>query len=344
MVQIGILLDTSGSMRGLIDQARDQLWQIVNAVAKANKNHHDVVIEVGVFEYGKSSLPRYEGYLQMLTPLTEDLDHVSEVLFGLRTNGGEEYAGKVILEAVNRFVWSSDPEDLKLLIIAGNEPFTQGDVPYPKAIEKARTQDIIVNTIFCGKSEEGIRTQWRDGAIQGGGKYFTINHNHQREVIPTPYDEEILKVGKQLNLTYMEYGSVQKRRAKQANRIAQDSNAKSLSLSSSVERSIMKSNKQYTSAKSDIVDAYIQSEAIVERLPESELPESFKGKSQGEIKAMIEKKRDERKALQKQMKQLEAKRSRFLAQKRSQSDKSLGSAIIESLQTQATKRGFVFVK
>jgi len=122
-VQIGILLDTSGSMSGLIDQAKDQLEKIVNEVAKANKHDKSVVIQVGVFEYGKSSLPRYEGYLQMLTPLTSDLDRVSEELFRLRTNGGEEYAGKVILEAVNRFVWSDNDEDLKLLIIAGNESF-----------------------------------------------------------------------------------------------------------------------------------------------------------------------------------------------------------------------------
>lgn len=102
-VQIGILLDTSESMNGLINQAKDQIWKIVNEVAKANKNNKDVTIQVGLFEYGKASLPRYEGYMQMLSPLSEELDKVSEKLFALRTNGSEEYAGKVILEAVNRF-------------------------------------------------------------------------------------------------------------------------------------------------------------------------------------------------------------------------------------------------
>jgi len=59
-VQIGILLDTSSSMSGLIDQAKDQLWKIVNEVAKANKNNKEVTIEVGLFEYGKSALPGFE--------------------------------------------------------------------------------------------------------------------------------------------------------------------------------------------------------------------------------------------------------------------------------------------
>jgi hypothetical protein len=94
-VQIGILLDTSSSMSGLINQAKDQLWKIVNEVAKANKKNKEVAIEVGLFEYGKSSLPKYEGYLQMLSPLTSDLDTVSEALFTLRTDGGDEYAEKI---------------------------------------------------------------------------------------------------------------------------------------------------------------------------------------------------------------------------------------------------------
>ena len=154
-VQIGILLDTSGSMNGLINQAKDQIWKIVNEVAKANKNNKEVTIQVGLFEYGKASLPRYEGYLQMLSPLSEELDNVSQKLFALRTNGSEEYAGKVILEAVNRFAWSAHKDDLKLLIIAGNEEFDQGNVPYEAAIKKAKSNKIIVNTIFCGNYNQG---------------------------------------------------------------------------------------------------------------------------------------------------------------------------------------------
>jgi len=126
-IQIGILLDTSGSMQGLIEQAKDQLWMIVNEVAKANRHHR-----------------RYKGYLRMLTPLTTDLDRVSDVLFGLRTNGGEEYAGRVILESVERFRWSHHRDDLKILIIAGNESFAQGDVPYQESVEASISISITI--------------------------------------------------------------------------------------------------------------------------------------------------------------------------------------------------------
>jgi len=343
-VQIGILLDTSGSMRGLINQAKDQLWKIVNEVSKANKHNKDVTIQVGLFEYGKSSLPGYEGYLQMLSPLTSDLDKVSEELFQLRTNGGEEYAGKVILESVNRFAWSDHKDDLKILIIAGNESFAQGDVPYREAIKKARHNNIIVNTIFCGDMRQGERMQWADGARLGNGKYFNINHNDRRVYIATPYDNEIIILGKKLNYTYISYGSKKMRRAKMANVLKQDANSMSLSKSSYIERNIVKSKKQYTQASSDMVSAYIENEDSITKISKENLPDELKGKSKKEIKNIIEEKKQERMTLQKKIKKLEAQRAKYIANKSKKDDNNLGSAIIKSIRKQATENGFVFSK
>ena len=343
-VQIGILLDTSGSMSGLINQAKDQLWKIVNEVAKANRNHKDVIIEVGLFEYGKATLPGYEGYLQMLSPLTSDLDKVSDELFRLRTNGGEEYAGKVILEAVNRFAWSTHKDDLKLLIIAGNEPFTQGNVPYEEAIKKARRNDIIVNTIFCGDAHQGKRGKWEDGARRGDGKYFNINHNDRRRYIPTPYDDDIIALGKKLNHTYLNYGNRAIREAKVANTRKQDANAESLSKSSYIERNIVKSKKQYTSTSSDMVSAYMENPASIEKIDKNLLPDILKGKSKKEIKHIIEQKKEQRVTLQKQIRALEAKRDKFIVSKSSKQDNNLGAAIIKSIREQATQKGFTFSK
>jgi hypothetical protein len=341
-VQIGILLDTSGSMSGLINQAKDQLWKIVNEVAKANKHNQDVTIQVGLFEYGKSSLPRYEGYLQMLAPFTSDLDTISEELFRLRTNGGEEYAGKVILEAVNRFAWSHHGDDLKILIIAGNEGFSQGDVPYRKAIQKARRNGIIVNTIFCGDRREGIRTGWSDGARIGQGKYFNINHNNRRLYIPSPYDDQIIALGRKINQTYMNYGAKRERLAKVANRRRQDTNSLTLSKASYIERNIVKSKKQYAQASSDMVSAYMKNEKSLGKIAQEYLPDALKGKSQSEIKKIVEKKKKERVSFQSEIKKLEAQRAKFLAEKSKKGQNNLGTAIIKSIRKQAVEKGFVF--
>ncbi len=343
-IQIGILLDTSSSMSGLINQAKEQLWKIVNEVAKANKDKEDVVIQVGLFEYGKASLPKYEGFLQLLSPLTSDLDKVSEALFELHTNGGEEYAGKVILESVNRFVWSDNKDDLKLLIIAGNESFGQGNVPYTKAIKKARTNNIIINTIFCGNASKGIRLGWKKGARLGGGRYFNINHNNQREYVATPYDDEIISLGNSLNYTYINYGSKKKRRAKTANTIKQDTNAKGLSKTSYVERNIVKAKKQYTEASTDMVTAYIANAPSIAKITKEELPAELKDKSTKEIKQIVEEKKTKRLSLQKKIKKLEQKRDKFISKTNKKEGTDLGYAIVKSIRKQAKDNGFVFSK
>ena len=38
LIQLAILLDTSNSMDGLINQAKSELWKIVNELALAKKN------------------------------------------------------------------------------------------------------------------------------------------------------------------------------------------------------------------------------------------------------------------------------------------------------------------
>jgi len=343
-VQIGILLDTSGSMAGLINQARDQLWKIVNEVAKANKHNEDVSIQVGLFEYGKQSIASYEGYLQMLSPLTSDLDKVSDELFKLRTNGGEEYAGKVILEAVNRFAWSTHKDDMKLLIIAGNESFAQGRVPYKKAIEKARNNGIIVNTIFCGSERQGRTMHWEDGAALGEGKYFNINHNDKRVYVATPYDDEIILLGKNLNSTYVSYGAKKLRKAKRLNREKQDTNSLSFSKSSYIERNLVKSKKQYAQKNSDMVSAYMDDKSSIGKIAKDELPDEFKGKNEKQIIAIIKEKKEKRVTLQKQIRELEGKRDKFIAKNAKSNSNDLGSAIIKSIRKQAKENGFSFSK
>lgn len=344
-IQIGLLIDTSNSMDGLINQAKEQLWKIVNEVAKANKRKRGVTIEVGLFEYGKSSIPYYEGYLQMLAPFTRDLDRVSDELFRLRTNGGEEYAGKVILSAVNQFHWSNNKHDLKMLIIAGNEAFTQGDVPYRRAIEKARDYGVIVNTIFCGNAHEGRRTGWSHAAKIGGGKYFNINQNDRRVYVPSPYDDEIISLGNSLNDTYVNYGNRRYRKAKKANIYKQDKNSRAMSKASYVERNLVKSKKQYAQKSSDMVSAYMAKESSIASIKKSELPDELKGKSKKEIRKIMERKKTKRVTLQKKIKKLERKRDSYLAkQKKTKKGKDLGSAIVKSVRKQAKEKGFRFIK
>lgn len=337
-VQIGILLDTSNSMDGLINQAKDQLWHIVNEVAKLNKNGDDVVIQVGLFEYGKSSLPKYEGYLQMINHLTDDLDSVSESLFNLKTNGGEEYAGKVILEATNRFAWSNHSDDLKILLIAGNESFAQGNVPYKKAIQKAKQNNIITNVIYCNNGGSYDRNSWKSAAKISGGKFFEINQDFVREYIPSPYDDEIIVLGKEINKTYIYYGA--QKLEKFNNMRLQDSNASGYSKLSSLDRSITKSKKQYGGTSYELVNAYNKNNNVLDTIKQENLPKNLQHKSKSEIKKIIAQNSNEREKIQKKIDELKQKRDIFVAQKQSKNTESLGNIISKSIIEQAKEFDF----
>ena len=248
LVQIAILLDTSGSMQGLIEQAKSQLWRIVNEFTKAKQDGVSPQVEVALYEYGKSSLTAASGWVRKIQALTTDLDKISEELFALRTNGGEEYCGWVIKDAVDALAWSPRADVYKVIFIAGNEPFTQGPVNYAESCKAAITKGIIVNTIHCGDEATGINTKWKDGADLADGRYLIIDHNRAVVSIETPQDKEIARLGVELNKTYLAYGAAG--RVGEVRQRAQDANVLSLAPSSgaAVQRSVAKASANYQNA------------------------------------------------------------------------------------------------
>ena len=170
-VQLAILLDNSGSMSGLIEQAKSELWRVVNELTTARRNGKQPRLQVALYTYGDPP-PR------QLNALTDDLDKVSESLFAVSINGGTEHCGQVIQTASRELAWSPSPNDLKLIFIAGNEPFTQGPVDYREACREAIAKGIMINTIHCG---DGIPDDWRDGALLADGQAISINQNASQQ-------------------------------------------------------------------------------------------------------------------------------------------------------------------
>ncbi len=221
-IQLAILLDTSNSMDGLINQARTQLWKIVNELATAKRNGQPPQLQVALYEYGKTSLSKNSGFVKQLVPLTDDLDKISEELFALKTNGGQEYCGQVIQAATKELQWSESNEDLKLIFIAGNEPFTQGTVDFKKACSDAIAKGIAVNTIFCGPRNQGVETGWEQGALLADGSFLNIDQNQEVAEIATPFDEKLTKLSADVNKTYIAVGDPEARKKLTERQVAQD--------------------------------------------------------------------------------------------------------------------------
>src|SRR5690606_35943023 len=122
-IQVALLLDTSSSMDGLIDQAKSRLWSIVNTLTTLRYHGQMPTIEISLYEYGNDGLSTETGFIRQVTPLTTDLDLLSEKLFALKTNGGSEFCGQVIQTSIQDLKWDANKNSMKLIYIAGNEPF-----------------------------------------------------------------------------------------------------------------------------------------------------------------------------------------------------------------------------
>ncbi len=343
-VQIAILLDTSNSMDGLIDQAKTQLWKIVNEMALAQYDGQTPLLEIALYEYGNDGLPASEGHIRQVSQFTTDLDKISEDLFALKTNGGNEYCGQVIDVSLKQLLWSSSNKDLKLIFIAGNEPFNQGTVDYKESCKKSIAKGIIVNTIFCGSAQEGINTFWKDGADLADGKYMNIDQNVKEVYVASPYDDDILKLNNKLNTTYISYGSQGKKMKER--QVTQDNNAIGSGEAVQINRAVSKSQVNYSNEHWDLVDAFNKDGNKIEELSEDELPSELQGKSTAEIKKYVEGKKIEREKIQKQINELNDKRSKYVLEqkKNNPSDSTLDAVMIKTVREQAQNKNYKFKK
>lgn len=330
-VQIALLLDNSGSMNGLLNQARVQMWSVVNTFAHAKQQGRPIRLEIALYDYGDG--------VKRLSHFTTDLDLISEHLFGLGIRGGAEHCGEVIDTAVRELEWSGDPEDLKLIYIAGNEPFTQGPVDFREAIAQAKQKHITVNTIHCG----GDDASWREGAKVAQGNYFMINHNAAVAQVVAPQDAELARLSRELNDTYLGYGA-SGREAKQRQKKMDVASAQAAP-AAAAERAVAKAGRGYSNAEWDLVDAVQDGKVKVEALEEAQLPAQMKGMNAEQRKAFVAQNLKKRAEIKKRIQELSAARTRFLDEARKQqgsNDATLDSAMSRSIREQGEKKAFSF--
>lgn len=341
-VQIALLLDTSSSMDGLINQARSHLWNMVDQMGRMTRvvdgKTRGVRVELALYEYGNQRLSRESGYIRQVLPFTSDLDKVSETLHGLYTNGGDEYVGKAIEEAVTKLAWSQDPAALKFVFVAGNEEFDQGPVSAAAAMAAAERHDIHVQLIYCGPEDP----TWKAASVLARSDLMTIDQDHVARHVPAPQDDEILRLANELNTTYLAYGADgQASVARQAN--ADKSSAK-LGKKVAIERSQLKAKGSYDNRSWDVVDAYTNNRKFLEQTRDDQLPPELRGKSLPEKQQIIAERAAARDALKARIAKLEAERAAFLqaeqAKRGQDSAQSLETEVMKSTKKVATQKGY----
>jgi len=332
-IDMVIALDTSGSMNGLINAARQKLWDIVNEAARAQPRP---VLRVGLLTYGSTGTEK-DGYVIVQSDLTTDLDSIYEKLFALRTNGGTEYVGRVVYRAVKELKWHRGRGTLRQIFVAGNESADQDrKVRARTAVRLARKKGIFVNAIYCGPKTSYDSPSWRVVARRGKGVYASIDHNHGTVVVRTPYDAKLNRLSAKLNRTYVGYGK--RGRAAKKKQKAQDKNALRTHASVGAARAKAKASAVYRADSWDLVDA----RKAGKKVRKEALPAPMRKMSKRQLHAHLDKLEKEREGIKKQIKELSKKRAAHVKKELKRKGKTealaFDAAIKRAIRVQAASK------
>ncbi|MEM1424323.1 MAG: VWA domain-containing protein [Planctomycetota bacterium] len=344
VVQLALLLDTSNSMDGLIDQARAELWTVVNRLQGLRHAAGDVRLHIALYQYGNDTLESADGFVQLRAPFTTDLDVISEQLFALRTDGGNEYCGWAIGDAVAGLDWIAPGATdeitpaLRMIVIAGNEPFSQGSVAHSETIARAVDAGVRVHTVYCGPEHTGRSTLWEEGATMGDGFYFAIDQG-QRVAFRTEYDDQIILHNNRLNTTYSNFtfGG----QAASVRQLEMDAANEAVSVGQLAERAAAKATSNYDNRTWDITDAFLAGELEEEAIEQEALPEDWQGLPFEVLTDKIQENAEERERINKQIRELyEAREAEVAKQRGELGIETLGTALSAAIIEQAREMGF----
>ncbi|MEP6754370.1 MAG: vWA domain-containing protein [Chthonomonadales bacterium] len=204
-LEMVFVIDTTGSMGGLIDGAKQKVWSIVNGVMKSNDHP---AVKVGLVAYRDHG----DEYVTRVLALTSDLDKVYSTLMAYRADGGgdePEDVRQALADGVNKGGWSKrSPEISQIMFLVGDAPPHDDYGQEPSCQVTTATavdKGLVVNAIQCGSSDS-TRKVWQDLARRGEGEYFAIAQDGGVQSISTPYDKELSELGGKIGSTYMPYG------------------------------------------------------------------------------------------------------------------------------------------
>lgn len=345
-IQAAILLDVSGSMQGLIEQAKAQLWNTMNVMGRVHSPLGTPRIEVALYEYGRRTNPQADGFSRRVSPFTTDLDSLSKLLFSLSIDGSDEHCAHAIYQSLNGLDWDTSAASYKVIFIAGNENFMQGNIPYEQACAEARKKGVIVNTIYCGSRSRGVDERWDLGNKCGNGSYTYINHNLKLEDAPTPFDSTLLALNDQLNNTYIPYGGRGTRAYAQQAEV--DKLNFGMSRKVAARRVMVKSqSKLYHNGDWDLVDAVQRDSSLLTRVERSTLPDSLQHLSVTQLREVVMDKKALRSQVRQEISAVQQKREGFLEEERGkattpfQQFATLETEIEKIIQEQVLRFGMV---
>ncbi|VAV91481.1 FIG01005481: hypothetical protein [hydrothermal vent metagenome] len=311
-VEVAFVLDTTGSMSGLIEGAKQKIWSIANEIIDVN-DQGQTKIRFALIGYRD----RQDDYVTKSFDMTDDLHGIYGNLLKLQAQGGgdrPESVNQALSEAVNDLSWSRNNDTLRLVFLVGDAPphmdYNQ-EAQYPATIRRATRKNIIINTVQAGADHE-TRRIWKEMAKLGQGDYAAIAQNGGMQIIHTPYDQDIEVLQRRINKTSLGYGSISLQSAFRKKR--QQALAAPAPVASDMAEFRLKSGKrnQVITGVSELVEDYEDGKVDLNTMDEAALPKTLQGLSKEERETKLKSLVTERSNLNKKLEKLVKQRETYM--------------------------------
>src|SRR6266566_4309485 len=338
-IEVCFVLDTTGSMGGLIEGAKQKIWSIANEMISAKPTPE---LKLGLIGYRDCG----DEYVVKSFQLTDDIDSIYGHLRDFKAEGGgdePESVNEALAETIEKMPWSQDRKVLKIIFLVGDAPphLDYADGPkYPELCRIAAKKDLIINTVQCGNIAETTPI-WKEIAKLSEGSYAAIAQSGGVAVIATPMDDELARLNRKIGATLIPYGNA----ALQREVAAKQACAESAPASAAADRlSYNAKTGKAVQGRGELLDALANNEVKLDAIDKKDLPKEFQKLTKQEMEARIAKTRAERDSLQKEVQDLAKKRDVYIqAENKRLAEAGKGDRfdekVAETIHQQAERKG-----
>ena len=344
-VDVVFVLDTTGSMSGLIQTAKEKIWSIATTMASAQPTPE---IRIGLVAYRD----RGDQYVTQLVDLSDDLDSVYAILMDFEAGGGgdtPESVNKALYDAVHQMSWSEGEQAYQVVFLVGDAPphMDYNEVRYPEIVASAIEKGIVINTIQCGDIPTTI-APWTQIASLAQGSFFQVEQAGGAVAYTSPYDDKIAELSAKLDGTRLYYGTEEEKERMLEKVAAADKVEAFASVASRARRGVFNASvggRDNLIGDNELVDAVASGAVELDELEQNALPEALKPMAPAEQRAYVAQLADDRADLKREIQQLSADRDGYLAKKVDEAGgmkDSLDMQLYEAVKEQAGKAGLEY--
>jgi len=345
-VEVVFVLDTTSSMSGMIEAAKEKIWSIASNMVSAQQAPE---VRMGLVAFRD----RGDAYVTRVVDLSSDLDTMYASLMDFRAEGGgdtPESVNQALHDAVQKISWSQDAGTYRVIFLVGDSPphmDYQDEMRYPDVLSLAEAKNIVVNAIQCGPNPS-TTAQWQQIADLGSGAYFQVEQSGGAVAVATPFDAKLAEISRKLDDTRLYYGTEEEMESKRIKMEATDKLHTSSTLTSRARRAVFNSSaggRANLLGEGDLVEDLATGQTELSDLDKDRLPASLKALSPEKQQAFIDDTVRQRQELERDIKELAEKRRDFIKKKVAAdggAGESLDEKIYGAVREQAAKHGLSY--